>query len=209
MRRLSALQGVLGLCWDLGIPVLPITEFPKGTHKMDGLAVTFEGRSAIILSKQHKYSAAMLFVLAHELGHILLGHCGDNGISLDKGLAWESAPDDAECERRADEFAVELLTGDPEMRYVSDLWLSSEQLAQAALDMSGQARVDAVVVALNYAWDKEFPQVGMGALKIIEPDANAVQTVRAVCAERMRWECLTEEAALYLKRLCGLSEVQR
>ena len=186
-----SLEGVLELCWDLGIPVLPITEFPTGTHKMDGLAVTFEGRSAIVLSKPHRidgcrkqrhllgsaivlskphsYSAAMPFVLAHELGHILLGHCGDNGISLDKGLAWESAPDEAQCERLADAFAVELLTGDAEMRCVSDL-------------------------------------------KSIELDRNAVQIVREVCAARMRWDSLTEEAAFYLKRLCQLkseNEVRR
>ena len=167
--RFVSLEGVLGLCWDLGIPVLPITEFPRGTHKMDGLAVTIEGRGAIVLSKPHGCSAAMPFVLAHELGHILLGHCGEDGIALDTGLERESAPDEAQCERLANAFAVELLTGDAEMRCVSDL-------------------------------------------KSIELDRNAMQTVREVCAARMRWDSLTEEAAFYLKRLCQLkseNEVRR
>lgn len=201
-----SLRGVLELCWDLGIPVLPIFDFPAGTHKMDGLAVTFGGRSAIVLSKKHRYSAAMLFVLAHELGHILLGHCGDNGISMDKNFSWDADDDDAECERRADEFAVELLTGEPDTVYVSDLWLTSEQLADAARAMSLQNCVDPGVVALNYAWGKNFHQVGRGALKIIEPDADAAQTVQSVCAQRMRWENLTEESAFYLQRLLHIAD---
>ena len=148
----------------------------------------------------------MLFVLAHELGHILLGHCGDNGISMDKNLSWDADDDDAECERLADEFAVELLTGAPDTVYASDLRLTSAQLAAAARDMSLQASVDAGVVALNYAWGKNFHGVGMGALKILEPDASAVQTVKTICAQRMHWENLTEESALYLQRLFGLPD---
>jgi len=62
----------------------------------------------IVLRRKAKYAAGLLFILAHELGHLALCHIPDDGLLLDEHVD-EASQDDEE--KQANAFALELLTG--------------------------------------------------------------------------------------------------
>ena len=70
--------------------------------------------------------------------------------------------------------------------------------------MAGERdRVDPGVVALNYAWNEGSWAVGMGALKILEPEPKDAQTLQQRMLESLDWSRLHEEDAQLLLRLTG------
>ena len=65
---------LLSWCWHHDSIVVPLTRLPKSVAKMDGLVANIDGRPVIVISKKQKQPAWLAFILAHELGHIQLGH---------------------------------------------------------------------------------------------------------------------------------------
>ena len=181
----------LNYCRDTGVPVLHLSHFPSG-KKMDGLAASFNGRPAIVIAKNHKNHAWLSFILAHELGHIARGHLADAPFVFDEKIRHDSTEHE---EIEANEFAVEMLSGDKNRKYVSDLRLNASQLADAAIATGQAHKVDPGVIALNYAWHQGFMAVGQAALNLIEPEANAVDLIRRKLQERLCWDRLPEETA--------------
>ena len=53
-----------------------------------------------------------LFILAHELGHIALGHIEEDGVLIDESMD-HNVQDQEEADANA--FAIELLTGDKDL----------------------------------------------------------------------------------------------
>jgi Zn-dependent peptidase ImmA (M78 family) len=78
---------------------------------MSAMTVEVGTRSAILLGKDSLYPAHVAFYLAHEVGHIALGHIqpGSMVIDLDRTDLADPAVDAEEA--AADAFALELLTG--------------------------------------------------------------------------------------------------
>ena len=194
---------LLDYCWDMGVPVLHVSHFPKGARKMDGMAARIKGRPVIILSKNDRFSAQLLFLLAHELGHIVANHIGDSGMVLDEKIDRESVD---ELEIAANTFAVELLTGKPDTAYWVPRNLTAQELVDWAKRASIRDQVDPGVVALNYAWNKGHWAVGLSALGIIEPKADAVAVVHRLLCARLDWERLPAESRRFLKRVTGAEE---
>ena len=77
-----SLSNLVDYSWSLGIPVIHLSSFPDA-KRPDGLAACVKGRPVIVLCKKDNYSAGLLFILAHELGHIALGHITDDGVLID------------------------------------------------------------------------------------------------------------------------------
>ncbi len=100
---------LLNFSWSSGIPVIHCPVKLAG-KKPDGIAFKMNGRPVIALCKNAKNSAWLLFILAHELGHIALGHVDDNGMLLDATVNREDTESD---EIAADRYATKLLTGKP------------------------------------------------------------------------------------------------
>jgi len=151
-REFVNLEGLLEFCWNYGIPVVHFAKFPKakGVNKFDGMVAYFYERPVIVISLKHKSPARLLFILAHELGHIVKGHLHDDVI-VDENIELERE-DEEEVE--ANEFAVELLLGKPDMGYYKHRNLTGEQLAAFAKQISTRDGVYPGTVALNYAWNK-------------------------------------------------------
>ena len=138
------LEQLLDYCWSAGVPVLHVDHFPKNARRPDGFAAKVGGRPVIVLCRHEMHSAWLLFILAHELGHIALGHIPDDGILLDEHV--DGTGRDAE-EQAANEFAIMLLTGAPEKRYVAaDRWPNATELAAAAREIGRRELVDPVGV---------------------------------------------------------------
>lgn len=176
------LEGLLEFCWNYGIPVVHFDEFPpsKGVRKFDGMVGCFYNRPVIVISLKHRTQARLLFILAHELGHIIKGHI--QGASI---VDEEIEPESIDIEEiEASEFAVELLLGKPDMGYYTPRIFSGDSLATYAQRNSIRDNVDPGVVVLNYAWSKAslaatktergiIWATASKALKIIEGDVDA------------------------------------
>lgn len=60
------LSALLDYCWSVGLPVLHVSAFPPKAKKMDGLASVRSGHYGVVLCRNAKHSAWLLFILAHE-----------------------------------------------------------------------------------------------------------------------------------------------
>ena len=125
------LGNLIDYCWSLGVPVIHMSTSPK-SKRPDGLSARVKGRPVIVLCKNDNFSAWLLFILAHELGHIALGHVEDDGLLIDESIK-NNVVDKEETEANA--FAIELLNGSSEARFsTSGSWPNAHQLASSARD---------------------------------------------------------------------------
>jgi len=190
--------------WDSGIPVLFIGDLPEGVPKMDALAVSHRGRPTIVVSKSVRYAAWLSFIIAHELGHIARGHLGADDLVVDSEISDDSyllADDDIE-EREADAFAIELLNGAAERRYVSDRPFNANELATAAMDVQRASGIDAGHVILNYGHSVQRWDVAVAALGLLDKD-DARSFLHAAAHERIAPEELPPDSLKFLLRIAG------
>lgn len=155
---------LLNYCLDIGIPVIYLNHFPNKVKKMEGLAF-MQGEYPVIVLTQNRPHGYMLFDLAHELGHITLGHVNAERSIVDKKIDLDS---DDEDERAANRFALELLTGDPECKIVpTGRNLNANGLANAALRYGEDHQIDPLHIVLNYCYTKNHWPVAANAIKNI------------------------------------------
>jgi len=194
------LDNLLAYCWQHGIPVIPLKSKPRRSKRVDGLIVRVGERPVIVLACGYRYSARLLFIVAHELGHWVCGHLSDQPIFAEESIAREAENHE---EAEANWFAVELLTGKPDSAYWTPRFLTASQLSEGARKAGARDRVDPGVVALNYAWNQGTWEVGMGALKILEPEPKGMLLLQQRMLESLEWSRLHEEDAQLLLRLTG------
>jgi hypothetical protein len=201
-----SLNNLLDWCWQKGLPVVHVSSLPKTAKvkKMDGIAVNDDGRFAIALCSGHRQSAWLLFHLAHELGHISLGHVSEPGVLFDQ----DTRDDKQDSEKDATQFALELVNGSAGVSFKAPRWLRARDLASAARDAGRQFGVDPGAVALNYAWNSEEQQFAAAnaALGLLEPDADAPALVRQKMLDHLDLSLLPEETAAWLLRITTPSD---
>jgi Zn-dependent peptidase ImmA (M78 family) len=146
------LEGLLEYCWRVGIPVIHLASALM-KKKMDGIAMATKGRPTIVLSSR-KACGYLLFHLAHELGHIALGHLDANGAIVDTDI--QDDPDGKdEAERAADSYAIELLAGE-QARLTLSRFVPAPTLAKMAEEFGVQHAIDPTHVLLNSAHNGNF-----------------------------------------------------
>ena len=193
------LSALLNYCWNMEIPVLPLTRFPAGAKKPDALTGLFAGRPAIVLCKPHKQTAKILFILAHELGHIALKHIEENGLLVDEHI--DSEDRDAQ-EEAANTFAMELLTGRPEARYQAPYNQTAEQLAQTARNIGARDGIDPGIILLQFMRNRKRHPAAYDALTLLEEgNDSAIQLVRDQLCWRFNWKELSRERYDYVRRI--------
>jgi len=191
---------LIDYCWSLGIPVIHLSSLLKA-KRPDGLAVKVRGRPVIVLCKHDRSTAWPLFILAHELGHVVLGHIPDDGVLIDENVKTNVV--DAE-EEAANKFAIELLRGDQDCRFfTAGRWPNAAQLAQAAREIGRPRKIDPGYFAINYAhtMGKAFWPVANAALSILEPRRDALGILRRKMAEHLDWSRLPEDSSEFLMRV--------
>lgn len=204
-ERWVGLRSLVHYCWKTGVPVLHVTNFPKGVKKPDGMLIVFDGRPAIVLCKNQRQPAWLLFILAHEIGHLVSGHGEDNGVIVDLKIDDDPESMQDEEERVADDCAIELLTGEKSRVYNSSTVLNATQLADAATRKGEQDHVYPGHVVLNYTHGlgDSFHSLGNAALKKLDPKPDAPRVLRECLASHLDWSQLPEENAEYLMRITG------
>jgi transcriptional regulator with XRE-family HTH domain/Zn-dependent peptidase ImmA (M78 family) len=97
------LQSLLRWVWSRGIPVLPLW----GKGGFEAAVLRLDDGPTIVIKESRSVAAYWLFDLAHELGHVALGHARNAIVDVEAPSLTEASPD--EQEREATEFALELL----------------------------------------------------------------------------------------------------
>lgn len=108
--RCVTLAAILEYCWSRNIAVVHVDNFPVEKKGLDALVYRVKDRFVIIVARaiDAHASARASFIIAHELGHIALGHVLENTGIIDDPNEEERHRDD---EAAADAFAAEALSG--------------------------------------------------------------------------------------------------
>lgn len=171
---------ILMHCWSHGVPVVYLREVGKDQCKMDGMVIHTGERPVIILSKASPLWAWQLFILAHEVSHILLGHIDPGEILIDEDIGEDSyALQDNDLEERAaDAKALEILNGPSKVKYrFSEGRFNHIELADGAYLHGKANQIDPGHIVLNVAHRSGQWDLGMAAAKILQganPPAPAV-----------------------------------
>lgn len=196
------LNALLDYCWSVGLPVLHVSAFPPKAKKMDGLTSVRSDHYGVVLCRNAKHAAWLLFTLAHEIGHILRGHVSKNGVLVDQEVDRSNATD--EEEQAANAFALELLSGIPTLEVLPvGFKASARSLAHAALDAGAHERIDPGHLVLNCAYQMggNFFAVANAALNLLEPHADAVGVVQSHMLAHLDKTKLPEDTYEFVLRI--------
>lgn len=175
---------------------------------MDGMAALIDGRPVIVLCKKNRQEAWLLFILAHELGHLVRAHVSQNGILIDENVANDSVD---EQEQEANATAIEVLTGNSDCRFSTPgRWPNARQLAEMAQRHGRDHQIDPGHIILNYSdfKGKDFFRLGNAALQLLYPHADSISVVGEKMAENLDWSEIPEDSSEFLMRVAASKQQQ-
>ncbi|MEX0754718.1 MAG: hypothetical protein WD556_06305 [Actinomycetota bacterium] len=202
------LSELLSLAWSVGIPVLHLRVFPWPQKKMAGMSATIGDRSAVLLARDSNYPASPSFFIAHELGHIALGHMtnGDAIVDLDDQATQSVAHADRE-EAEADAFALELLTGDSRPRvlpHAESATPTARGLAQEAIRVGRDRRIEPGVLAQAYGYTTGDWRTASGSLRFVYSAASPIwQVINRIAWGQMSSSELPLDPKKFLESVLG------
>lgn len=199
------LRSLLSTCWAIGVPVVHLRVFPLQSKSMHAMVVRADGRFAVLLGKDASYPAPVAFTLAHEIGHMMLGHLGEGAaiVELEDPGSERAGADEEEVE--ADKYALSLLTGSeaPLIQPDTDDF-GAWKLAMAVLAAGPQTRIEPGTLAMCYAFQaNEWPK-GMASLRHIYHESKPVwKEVNGIAAKELDWSAASDDTADYLRIVIG------
>lgn len=201
------LPGLLTVCWAIGVPVAHLRVWPLAQKAMHAMVVGQNERHAILFSREASYPAMVAFTLAHEIGHIALGHVPEDDVLVDAEDPAGVADHDDE-ETAADRFALEVLLGDADREILIDFdTFNHAELADAVLRASPQYGIDPGTLALAVAYRRNAWPVAMAAMKLIQPEPVAVSDlVNNVARTQLDLGRLGSDSAVFIERTLGIGD---
>lgn len=195
------LTTLLDYCWQQGIAVVHFHHFPERTKKMDGMIQSHLNRPVIVISANHKYSAQLAFILAHELGHLALGHLTE-GMLIDERIVFDSQDEE---EHLANQFAVNLLLGDGDNCLEDKRFNNRHHLIKhAKIKAEENPAISPDSIVLNYAWHNNSWGMANKALEKLDPSANGQEIINNYLVERLDWDKFDEDSYEYLDNVLGV-----
>lgn len=206
-RTVPTFQSLIALCWRIGVPVVHLAITPLKARRMHAMAVGRGDRCAILVAVRDTVYAKAAFTVAHELGHIMLGHLEGEPAALDILDPLAEAPT-AQEEREANRYALELLTGRPEPRITTSREdYSARQLARASQTTGAAERVEPATIALCDGYRTGNWARAMAACRLIQPDpANVAAETNAYARHHLDLDVLDADSRTYLRRVLGLPD---
>jgi Zn-dependent peptidase ImmA (M78 family) len=201
------LHNLLSLSWSLGIPVVHLRVFPWPQKRMAAMTVRVADRCAILLGKDAMYPAHIAFYLAHELGHIALGHLSSDRVIVDlEELNPKLATDDVE-EDSADRFALELLTGEPKLVVLpSRKHYAARELARIAMITGEQLGIEPGTLVLCFGYSTGNWPAANAALRYIYAAPKPVwKEVNDVAWSQLALDRISDDSTEYLRAVLGES----
>jgi len=195
---------LLSYCWGHGIAVVYFNDYPPQARKVTGMIQWQGDRPVILLSHKTTHPAWLAFHLAHELGHLALGHV-KTGILIDDEI---NESDDAE-ETAANRFAVELLVNRYDNCFQGVPIYNNGQLrTKIEQKLRADSTVDACALAFNYGWHakKTDPKkfgLAKKAVQEIGCEGSGDTMIHRVLESRLDWENLNDDTVDHLERILG------
>lgn len=189
-------------CHSVGIPVVFLKNFPPKCTKMAGIALRVLNRPVIVLTQVRKHGY-MLFDLAHELGHIAMGHVNDDngGVFVDRKI--DSLATNV-LEAEANAYAFGILSGKENLQVGSRFNLNARELAVAANEYGHSNQTDPTHIILNYGYMKNLWPVATNALKIVcKNEPNDQDVVRKSFMESIDYDVINDDDLELIEKLCG------
>ena len=195
------LESILSYCWKHGIAVVYFNDYPAKTRKITGLIQWRGDRPVIVLSSQRTQPSWLTFHLAHELGHLALGHVKE-GILIDDEI--DNKSDDQE-EIDSNQFAVKLMINDLDNCLANEKFNSAAHLKSKINKLlKSDQTVDPCAIAWNYAWhtgsNYGFSQQ---AIRILNPSNDGHTIINQFLGSHVDWESLSDDNADHLERILG------
>lgn len=205
-RPFVGLEDLLILCWSCGVPVVHLRVYPLNRKRMAAMCVQVGNRPVILLAKDSSYPAQIAFYLAHELGHIMLGHLkGETAIvDLDDDEPRREEGDTEEA--AADKFALELLTGNPEFRVMPEQGstYNAPSLASEALRVKDTAQIEPGTLALCFGYSTGNWAVVNSAMRFIYgPPINVWQMVNRLALREIGDKHVPDDSVSFLYTVLG------
>lgn len=202
------LESLLNFCRTCGIPVVHFANFPQTVKKFYGIVTRCAENPVVVLSLRDLSPSRLAFILAHELGHIALNHLETGGTISDEEIKPDDLQDDQESE--ANEFAAELILGEPDRVYYFPHSMTAERLAKSAAEKAKRDQNDPGAIAWNYGWYRRshFP-VARKAARILEQGANAPSLINQHLSQQLDWERLSDDNQEYLTLALNLEQTNQ
>ncbi|NIK44415.1 ImmA/IrrE family metallo-endopeptidase [Xanthomonas arboricola] len=202
---------LLDFCWSQGLPVLFLKNLPRGSKRFTGMALRIDGNPIIVLGYQSNQNAKQLFVLAHELAHVCLGHVDSTGILIDEGMEaiTETIEGDGGCqldleERQADEFALTLLrNGHLHLPQGEQSPASAAELTNDAVSQGRHLNIDPGHLILSYAREHDDWLLGHQALGYLPNQNSAMELLRERFISNCNVDKLSNNNRAYLLSMQG------
>ena len=150
------------------------------------------------------YPAPIAYYLAHEIGHIALGHTNDATAIVDLSDPLEQTNPDEE-EQAADRFALELLTGKAEITVTTETrHFGARQLAQNLLEIADLVRVEPGTLALCFGHSTQNWATAQAAMNYIYTNKKPVwEQVNQVALRELDLAKISEDQADFLRAVVG------
>lgn len=209
-NRFIDLNDLLYTCWGIGIPVIHLKVFPLEAKRMCAMTVKVGARFAILLGREVRYPAQAAYYLAHELGHIALRHVHDDTIALvdlDDVLRRKAGEADHE-EDAADQYALTLLTGQPNPKVLTDTknYLAGE-LAAVALQNAAALEVEAGTLALCFGYNTgRWTKVFAALRQIYRLPQPLWKNINSIAWSQMAVDAMPGDYGSYLTNVMGLAK---
>ena len=199
------IQNLLSFVWGVGIPLIHLRILPLSAKRMCAMTIQVNGRFAILLARNSKYPAHLIFDIAHEIAHIALGHLGNETALVDMDTDSDiNAEDDIE-EIAANKFALELLTStsEPKIKVIGEV-TSAKQLAEAVVKVGYQRQIEPGILALCYGYYTENWALANGALHYIyDSPRDAWKPINKLAIDEISWENISEDNSSYIRAVLG------
>ncbi|MBY5483245.1 MULTISPECIES: ImmA/IrrE family metallo-endopeptidase [Rhizobium] len=205
-------ESVLEACWSSGVPVIYLPDLPIKGRKMEGMVTYVGGHPVVVLTKKITNPDWMLFILAHEIGHIAKGHLQETEgeAIVDEKIEDEDTGDQQEQE--ANSYATALLAKDGMEFVIEGALPRAPELAAEALEFGSKHGVSPGYVILNAIHNsrirgKQPFGLAHAALKLL-PDYLTNADVASLCKAALRRHVnadhLSDDSVEYLEKLAQL-----
>lgn len=198
------LVDLLSLAWTAGVPVAYLRIFPAVRKRMAAMAVGVGERRAVLLAKDSMYPPHIAFYLSHELAHIALNHINADAAIVDMETdALSTGSTDTE-ETEADRFALELLTGRPDLQLVPKGSYNAPGLADFAIRVSTELHIEPGTFALCFGYSTGNWAVANSAMSFIYDAPRPVwNEVNRLTMSQLDLEQLPSDSGSYLTTILG------
>lgn len=198
------LQDICAACWAIGVPVIHLRVFPLNAKHMVAMAVKTESGYAVLVGKDSKTPAPTAFHIAHEIGHIACGHLasGKAIVDFDDLL---TADDGDQEEVEADQFALELLTGQrsPRLEF-SSRPRNGLELASAVTNAGSEWAIEPGTLALCYGHQTNDWRIANAALnRIYTQKGDVWRFLNNIALRQLDWSAYEDDEAAYLTAILG------